>query len=162
MIQSLFPSIADNQYRGRWSALAFFIPALFMKAAIGWNMAGLNPYFAPADILRDIDSIPLNTFAPEASETILFFAMAWGFATVLIGMVGVLALVCYRALLPFSILLLLMEQGGRQAFDKLTALTGSESTTTAEASWINTGLTGFLLVAFILSIIPKQRPRQNQ
>lgn len=162
MIKSLFPAIADNQYRGRWSALIFFIPALFMKAAIGWNMAGLNPYFEPAAILTEMDGIPLNSFVPEAREAILFFAMAWGFSMVLISLVGVLALVRYRALLPVSILLLLMEQGGRKAFDMLLAATGSHSPPAAEASLINIALTGLLIAAFVLSVIPRRSVQKGQ
>ena len=152
----LFPKVIDNKYRGQWLALLFFVPVLLLKLLMGFNVAGFNPLIDVRDILQDVDGIPLSDYSASAATDLVFFANAWGLSLFTIGLVGVIALLRYRALLPFAILLLTFEQGARKAMSIAESglrLSADELTT---GSLINWGLTLALVLAFVLSVIRRR------
>jgi len=115
MFSLLFPKVIDNKYRGQWLALVFFVPVLLLKIMMGFNVAGLNPAIDVRDILQDVDGIPLDTYSAAAASDLVFSANAWGLSLFTICLVGVIALIRYRAMIPIAILLLTVEQVGRKA-----------------------------------------------
>ncbi len=152
----LFPKAIDNQFRGRWIALVLFVPIVLMKIAIGWNVAGLNPYMSPYEILRDVDGVPMDSFARAAVSEIEYFGASWGVATVIIGLFGLLALIRYRAMIPLAILMVFLEQSWRQVASIAERLTANSNDALATGSLINIAFSILLLAALLLSIIPRR------
>ncbi|MFV0276782.1 MAG: hypothetical protein ACK5HY_06310 [Parahaliea sp.] len=150
----LFPRIIDNTYRGQWLALVLFVPLLLLKLAMGFNMAGFNPFLDPRQILQDIDGIPLDAYGSAAAADLVFFASAWAAGLLTIGLFGVIALVRYRAMIPLAFLLLTFEQIGRELvhFDSFGA-----PDVLSTASLINWGFSGALILGFVLSIVPRRQ-----
>ncbi len=105
MVSLLFPKMIDNRYRGQWLALVCFVPVLLLKLAIGFKVAGINPAIKVHDILQDVDGIPLDTYSTAAVTDLIFFANAWGLSLLTICLVGVIALIRYRSMIPIAILL---------------------------------------------------------
>ncbi|MEL6360630.1 MAG: hypothetical protein AAFR21_06050 [Pseudomonadota bacterium] len=152
MFSLLFPKTIDNTYRGQWLALIFFVPVLLIKLMMGFNMGGFNPTIDVRSILQDVDGVPLDTYSASAVTDLLFFTNAWGLGLFTIGLVGVIALVRYRAMIPLAILLLTVEQGGRKAMSVAENGLGLGPDMSA-ADTVNWVLTIALLLALILSVI---------
>ncbi len=155
MVGLLFPEVIDNKYRGQWWALVFFVPVLLLKLMMGFNVAGLNPVIAVRDILQDVDGIPLDTYSPAAVTDLIFFANAWGLSLLTICLVGVVALIRYRSMIPIAILLLTFEQVGRKAMSIAESGWGIGSDMSA-GNTINWALSFALLLALVLSIVRRR------
>ncbi len=156
MFSLLFPKIIDNKFRGQWLALVLFAPMLLLKLIMGFNIAGFNPMLEVRDILQDVDGVPLDTYGVEAASDLVSFANAWGLSLLTICLVGLVALLQYRAMIPFAILLLTVEQLGRKIMSVAESgfRFGPEEMTTG--SMINWAFSLALVLALILSIIPRR------
>ena len=150
MVRLLFPKVLDNKYRGQWLALVFFVPVLLLKLMMGFNVAGFNPAMEVRDILQDVDGIPLDTYSTAAVTDLIFFANAWGLSLLTICLVGVIAFIRYRSMIPFTILLLTVEQVGRKAMSIAESGLGIGPDMSA-GNIINWALSVALLVALLLS-----------
>jgi len=155
MVNLLFPRVIDNKYRGQWLALVFFVPVLVLKLMMGFNVAGLNPAMETRHILQDVDGIPLDTYSTAAVTDLIFFANAWGLSLFTICLVGVIACIRYRSMIPIAVLLLTVEQVGRKAMS--VAESGLEIGPDMSAgNTINWALSAALLLALMLSIIRRR------
>ena len=150
MVRLLFPIVMDNKYRGQWLALVFFVPVLLLKLMMGFNVAGFNPAMEVRDILQEVDGIPLDTYSTAAVTDLMFFANAWGLSLLTICLVGVIAFIRYRSMIPFTILLLTVEQVGRKAMSIAESGLGIGPDMSA-GNIINWALSVALLVALLLS-----------
>ena len=155
MFGMLFPKIIDNKYRGQWLALVFFLPVLILKTMMGFNVAGFNPTLDVRDILQNVDGIPLDTYSAQAASDIIFSASAWGLSLFTICLVGLIALVRYRAMIPIAILLLTVEQVGRKAMSTAESGLGIGPDMSMGAM-INWGLTIALVLALVLSVMRRR------
>ncbi len=155
MFSMLFPKVIDNKFRGQWLALVFFLPVLALKTLMGFNVAGFNPAIATRDILIDVDGIPLDSYSTGAATDLLFFANAWGLSLFVICLVGWVALIRYRAMLPFAILLLTIEQVTRKAMSITESGLGL-SWPMSLSGMINWGLTIALVLALVLSVMRRR------
>jgi hypothetical protein len=150
MVSLLFPKMIDNKYRGQWLALVFFVPVLLIKLAMGFNVAGINPAIEVHDILQDVDGIPLDTYSTAAVTDLIFFANAWGLSLLTICLVGVIAIIRYRSMIPIAILLLTVEQVGRKAMSIAESGLGMGPDMSV-GNIINWALSVALLLALVLS-----------
>jgi len=151
----LFPKVIDNKYRGQWLALVFFVPVLVLKLMMGFNVAGLNPAIEARTILQDVDGIPLDTYGTAAVTDLIFFANAWGLSLFTICLVGVIACIRYRSMIPFAVLLLTVEQVGRKAMSIAESGLGI-GTAMSAGNIINWALSVALLLALVLSIMRRR------
>ncbi|NOX94958.1 MAG: hypothetical protein GXP04_07645 [Alphaproteobacteria bacterium] len=157
MFSLLFPKVIDNKYRGQWLALVFFAPVLLLKIMMGFNVAGLNPAIDVRDILQDVDGIPLDTYSTQAASDLVFSANAWGLSLFTICLVGVIALIRYRAMIPIAILLLTVEQVGRKAMAMAIAESGlGIGPDMSMGSIINWALSVALVLALALSMMRRR------
>ena len=155
MLQLLFPKTIDNKYRGQWLALFLFVPVLALKTLMGFNVGGFNPAVKVRDVLQNVDGIPLDTYSAPAAADLVFFANAWGLSLFTICLVGIVALVRYRAMVPMAIFLLTFEQVVRKATS--IAESGLQIGPDMSAgNIINWVLSAALVLALILSIIPRR------
>lgn len=159
MLGRLFPKSITNAYQGSWAALLVLLPVLLMKTVIGFNFSGLNPFISVSEVLQAVDGVPLDTFSPEAAATIVDTAGAWGMALLALCLFVWLVVVRYRAGLPVAILALLIEQVGRTgvATARLVAELVATPAMPAAGALINLGMTVFLTIALLLSLV-RARP----
>ncbi|MEO1242734.1 MAG: hypothetical protein AAFX54_12570 [Pseudomonadota bacterium] len=155
MFSLLFPKVIDNKYRGLWLALVFFTPVLLLKLMMGFNVAGFNPTLDVRDILQDVDGVPLDTYSAGAVTDLVFFANAWGLSLFTICLVGVIALIRYRAMIPIAILLLTVEQVSRKAMSIAESGLGLGPDMSA-GNIINWALSASLVLALVLSVIRRR------
>jgi hypothetical protein len=155
MLSLLFPKVIDNKYRGQWLALVLFVPVLLLKIMMGFNVAGFNPTIEVRDILQNIDGIPLDTYSTAAATDLVYFANAWGLSLFTIGLVGLIALIRYRAMIPIAILLLTVEQVGRKAMSIAESGLRIGPDMTA-GNIINWALSVALVLALVLSIMRRR------
>jgi hypothetical protein len=144
MLDKLLPQSIDNRYRGRKLALWLLGILVLLKGAMGVNCI-FNGYI----VATTADGIPLDTFTPAGAKAVVSFLALWGWSLLLFSLLGLLALVRYRAMVPLVFLLLLLEQLGRKAI--LIAMpiapVGSPS-----AFSINLVLVGLMVVGLALSL----------
>ncbi len=151
MLELLFPRQIDNSYRGQWLAIWLLVPVVLMKAAMGFNVAGLNPWVSSRFIIHAADGVPIDTFPANAAALLVFMFQAWGLALLMLALLGLVALVRYRALLPLMILSLGAEQVGRTAISMMS-LPPDPGQAVSVGAMINWGLSGALVLALILSL----------
>lgn len=156
MLGLLFPKTIDNTYRGQWLALFLFVPVLILKLMMGFNVAGFNPSVPVRDILQNVDGMPLDTYSAQAATDILFLANAWGLSLFIIGLVGLIALLRYRAMIPLAILIVTIEQVGRKAMSIAESglrLGPDELTTGGIINW---ALSAAVILALVLSVMKRR------
>ena len=111
MIASMLPEAADNSYRGYRLALWLFGLVVVMKTGIG-----LNSIFNGRFVAVSADGIALDSFGAAGADAVVSLLGIWGLAQVFICVPCVVALVRYRALVPFMYGLLLLEHLSRRLF----------------------------------------------
>ncbi|MEX2326010.1 MAG: hypothetical protein WD553_04370 [Gemmatimonadaceae bacterium] len=109
MLSRLFPRRLDNSYRGYKLALVIFGLVALVRVAIGLGSI-FNGYLAASSA----DGIPLDTFPAAATQTILSLFAMLGLSRLLLGLLCILVLIRYRAMVPLMFAVLLLEQLGRQ------------------------------------------------
>jgi hypothetical protein len=144
MLDHLLPQRIDNTYRGHTLALWLFALVVLVKTSIGMGTI-FNGYNAAITA----DGIPLNTFAPAAAQAFVAVFAIWGLAQVMIGLLAILVLIRYRAMIPFMYSLLLLEHLSRKLilFVMPVAKTG-----TPPGFFINLALVALMIVGLVLSL----------
>ena len=157
----MFPKQLDNaSYRGHTLALWLFAPLTLIKLAMGFNVSGLNPWIDNRYIATSVDGIPLDSYGPEAASTFMFMFASWGLILFVLGLLGLIALVRYRALVPLLYVLFAIEQFGRFYLNKLHPIERAvKSDAISPSALFNYGLMAALALALglILALWPRQR-----
>ena len=144
MLHHLLPGRIDNTYQGHWLALWLFGGLVFMKGAIG-----LGTIFNGRSAAVSADGIPLDTFGPAGAQAFLAVFAAWGLAQLTINLLGVLALVRYRAMVPLMFTVLLLEHLSRKLILWFLPIARSDS---PPGFYINLALVAVMLVGLTLSL----------
>jgi hypothetical protein len=150
VIDRLFPRIIDNQYRGARAALWMLGVIVLLK-----GLMGANSFLNGRHVAMRADGIALDTFTPAGADAVVAFLGLWGLSLLLLSLLGVLALVRYRAMVPLVFLLLLTEHVGRKLI--LLALPVAQ-TGPSPAFSIN----AIFLVATIVGLVLSIRPSNEQ
>ena len=95
MLNRLFPARLDNDYRGLRLALWLFLPIVFMKLAIS-----LLHIVSADGGAQSVSTIPLDSYSASAVQNVIAVFARMGLEQFLLGIVYVLALIRYRAMLP--------------------------------------------------------------
>ncbi len=144
MIERILPRQVDNSYRGHKLALWLFGALVFMKTSIG-----LGTIFNGREAATSADGIPLDSFGAAGAQAFVSIFAAWGLAQATIGLLCVVVLVRYRALVPFMYALLLPEHLSRKA---IFAVMPIDRTADAPGYFINLALVGLMVVGLALSL----------
>ena len=151
MFDQILPQQIDNSYRGHRLALWLFGGLVFMKASIG-----LGTIFNGRNAAVSADGIPLDSFGPAGAQAFLSIFAAWGLAQATLGLLCVVVLIRYRALVPFMYALLLLEHLCRKL---IFAVMPIDRTAGAPGHLINLALVGLMVVGLVLSL--RNRDRQQ-
>lgn len=146
-MNKLLPASIDGQYRGYKTALWLLGALVLLKGAMGLNSI-LNGH----EVATTADGIPLDTFTRDGAAAVLSFLALWGWCLFLFSLLGVLALVRYRAMVPLVFVLLLVEQLGRKLI--LTHLPIAHAGPSPAFS-INLALLGLMVGGLILSLLSR-------
>lgn len=152
MLKRLFPERIDNVYQGHALGVWLLVPVTLAKLLQGANVAGLLGPGRTHRLLEGVDQVPLGTFPPEAVAQLLFLFAAWGLGVFLLGLLGTVVLVRYRAMIPLMYLLLLMEQVGRKGLSTIHLDRPLVSLTASPANLVNWGFLLALAIGFALSL----------
>jgi hypothetical protein len=75
---------------------------------------GANVVLNAETVAISADGIPVNTFAPDAARAVVALFSIWGVGHLMLALLGLVVLVRYRSLVPFMLLVLLVEHAGRR------------------------------------------------
>lgn len=144
MFGQLFPQRIDNTYRGHKLALWLLSLVVLMKVGIGLNSI-LNGYY----VASSADGIPLDTFTPAGARAVVSMFAIWGLCQLIFGLLCLLALIRYRALVPFMFALLLLEHLSRKLILLVTPII---KTGTPPGSVVNFVFLAVMIVGLALSL----------
>lgn len=150
MLARFFPATADNSYRGPKLALWILGLVVLVRIAISFGSI-VNGYGAASGP----DGIPLDSFPAAASQTIISLFAMLGLSRLLLGLLCVLVLIRYRAMVPLMFAVLLIEQVGRQAIVYFLPIPRVGA---PPVSMIHLTLLALMVVGLGLSVISRQSP----
>ena len=152
MLMRLFPKQIDNDYRGHVLAIWLLVPLALMKFLQGANVAGLLGTGNSRQVLEAVDNVPVSTFPAEAASHLVFLFAAWGVGIFILGLLGMVVLLRYRAMIPLMYLLLLIEQVGRKALATVHLDRPFVSLAASPANLINWGFLLAIAIGFLVSL----------
>lgn len=158
MLTQLFPQHIDNDYRGHVLAIWLLVPLALIKVLQGANVAGLLGTGNSRQVLEGVDNVPVGTFPAEAASQLVFLFAAWGLGVFVLGLLAMVVLLRYRAMIPLMYLLLLIEQVGRNALATIHLDRPFVSLAASPANLINGGFLVVLAIGFLVSLFAR-RPR---
>ena len=144
MLSRVFPRYFDNTYRGHRVALWLFGAVLLMKTAIA-----LGTIFHGRTAAQTADGIPLDSFGAAGAAAVVSLFAIWGLAQLVISLIGVLALVRYRAMVPLMFVLFLFEHVMRRVIFVVLPIPRDG---TAPGLAINLALLAVMAVGLVLSL----------
>jgi hypothetical protein len=104
MIARLFPRQMDNGYQGQ--RLAVWLLGLLVALKL---VIALNSMINTEMVAAGADGFPLDRYGPEGAHAVLMLFATGATAQLTLGLLGVAALVRYRAMVPLVFLLFGIE-----------------------------------------------------
>jgi len=141
MLERVFPSPADFVYRGSKIALWLLGLILLFKLAIALG-AIFNGHYAATVA----DGIPLDSYPPDAARAFLSLFASLGVAQLMLGVVGAVLLLRYRALVPLFLLLLLVDYVARKGVAAYMPIVRSAQAPGGAINW-------FIFAAMVLALV---------
>ena len=148
MLGLLFPRVIDNRFRGQWLGFWLLAPVLVLKFGIAAGSI-LTPGQA-----NKADAIDLSTYSKAALQGEMTSTALLGLLHLCIALVGVLAMVRYRAMVPLVFLWLLIEFLGRRVVLGLYPIERTPGL--ASGSIVNLVLLAMLVLGLALSLWPRR------
>ena len=146
MLARLFPTTITNHFPGQKIALWLFIP---LTAVTLWRSQ--HHIFAADGGAQSIATIPLDSYSEAGANTVITIFAFWGLSQLLIGLIGLIALIRYRALIPMLYLLFILEYAVRIGIAHFKPI---ELSGTAPGGVINIPFVLVGSILLILSLIP--------
>lgn len=144
MLNPLLPRTADNNYRGSRIALVVF--GLLLLAKTGISLGSIFNGYAAA---TSADGIPLDSYSPAATQTVVALFALLGLANLMICLTGVVVLIRYRALIPFMFVVFLIYQLSRKLILEILPVARAG---TPPVFGINSAILGLIIIGLVLSL----------
>ena len=144
MLNRIFPPQFDNNYQGHQLALWLFGLLILIKLGIS-----LSSIFDTYNVVRSADGIPLNTFTSRGAETVVSVTALFGLSQLLLASFGALALIRYRAMIPFLYILFLVEYFAKKWIQLVKPII---TVGTPPATYVNLVLIVLMVVGLVLSL----------
>ncbi|MGJ3241119.1 MAG: hypothetical protein ACFE0Q_20580 [Anaerolineae bacterium] len=148
LLTRLFPSPADNTYRGH--QLAVWVLVILTIITLGRSLIHM---FAPDGGAQSIATIPLDTYTEAGANTVIRIFGLWGLSQLLIGVLYGIVLIRYRALIPLMYLLMVAEYASRILLGELKPISTVGTAPGGVADYI---LVPLALVMLALSLWHRQ------
>ena len=150
LIHRIFPSQFDNRFDGHRLALWLLGGLLALKLLMSTNSI-LNT----ASVAVGADGFPLESYGAAGARAVLMLFALTSLGQLMLAVLGLLALVRYRAMVPLVYTLLLLEHVARRTIVQAYAVDRSGGGSTG--LYINLALLGLLTAGFALSLWPRTR-----
>ena len=156
MLGRVFPKQIDNDYQGYKLAIWLLLLLLLFKTSISVNAVGWNPLMSSGEVLQRADRIPLDTYGANAADAAVLLFAVWGVTHLVLNLLGFIALVRYRTMIPLIYLLMAIDHIGRKAAsDAFPIVRVSDGSVSVPVNLIVIAL---LLIGFGMSLTtPKKR-----
>jgi DMSO reductase anchor subunit len=148
MLGILFPPVIDRTFRGQLLGFWLLAPVLLLKVAV----AALS-IVAPQQA-NSADAIDVSSFSEAALREATLSTALLGLLHLCIGLIGVLAMARYRAMVPLIYLWLLVESLGRRVVLALYPI--DRAGDASNASIMNTILLSLMILGLALSVWPRR------
>ena len=148
MLGPLFPSAIDNRFRGQWAGYWLLTPVLLLKLGIAFGSL-----LTPANANR-ADAIDLSSYSAAALRDQTTSTALLGLLHLAIGLMGVLAMIRYRAMVPLIFLWLIAEFLGRRVV--LAAYPIDRTAGPSSGSILNLVLITLMILGLALSLWPRR------
>src|SRR5437762_5948267 len=156
MLSSLFPRQIDNNYRGHWLAVWILGLVLAGRFAIGIN-GTVNTRF----VAVSADGIPLDNYGAGAAETVIALFALTALLNPVLGFLGIAVLIRWRAMIPFTYLLLLLQSNAGRIVLYLHPIERSSMSAMQIGSVFLLGLLTLTGIGFVLSLLGRQPERTS-
>ena len=140
MLKAMFPEQLTNAYRGRPIAKWFFVILTIITLA-----RSLIHILAPDGGAQSIATIPLDTFDQNGAAAVILIMALWVLSQLLIGIIYVIVLWRYQALIPFVYLLMIVEYGARICLGKLKPIATAGTAPGGTGSYVLVPLAAVML-----------------
>jgi hypothetical protein len=147
MLNRIFPGAFDNHYRGSKIALWLFVLITFVNTAIS-----LVAIFRPDGGAQSADGIPLDTFAPDAAQAVIGVVAFLGLANLALCVLFVVALICYRSMIPLMYTLSVIEWLAHKGIGQMKPIARTAATT---GHYVSFGILAVTVIGLILSLTGK-------
>jgi len=151
VLDRLLPRNIDNTYRGHKAALWLFGLLLLLRI-----LMSVNTIFNGREVATGADGVPLDSFPPAAADAFVSMSAAWGLAQLAVSLLGVAALVRYRAAVPLMFAVMLVEQLCRRVLFFVMPIAKEG---TPPGLYVNLLLVALTAVGLLLSLWARERPR---
>jgi len=150
MLGRIFPKQIDNTYRGHWLGLVLFAAVVFVRFMMGFNSMVFTRYVATS-----ADRIPLDKYGASADATIITMFALLGLSLFLPALLGALALIRYRAMIPLIYLFLLFHEIGNKIIN--TIYPSERSAAASDVGYyVVLGVIAATVLGFLLSVTGKR------
>jgi hypothetical protein len=148
MLSRIFPKQIDNTYRGYRLAIWLLVPIVVVKMTMGFNML-LNA----RQLAQTADNLPLDSFGILPAAIIVMDFKTGGLERIVLATLALVALLRYRAMLPFVYLLLAFDAVGMMTLWLADPLpVARRSGAPSFGFMVNLFLAAGLLIGFALSL----------
>ena len=148
MLEKLFPGQIDNRFEGQRISLWLLGLLLALKLIVS-----VNSIVNTESVAAGADGIPLDSFGPAAARTVLMLFSLSALADLALALVGVAALVRWRAMVPFVYLLLLGEYVAGRFIIQSFAVARSGG---VSAGYVTIAIVALLTLGLALSLLPRR------
>ena len=149
MLTAILPKQADNRFRGQQAAIWIFVLVVIMKT----GMAAVS-LFNARQAASGADGLPLDRYVGGGAETVLALFALVGLCQLVLALLGALAAIRYRSLIPLFFLVFLLEQLSRKLVLAYYPIT--RSTTESSGSIVTMVLLGLMVLGLLLSMIKRR------
>ena len=142
MLSRILPARVDNRFRGHVLALWLFVPITLMKIAIS-----LLHVFSADGGAQSVSRMPLDTYPAGAAQNVIALMSRLGLEQLLLGLVAVIVLLRYRALIPLMYVLIVAQYAGHKAVAQMKplAVAGMSGASTPAIVIAVAGIAGLVL-----------------
>jgi hypothetical protein len=117
MLNRILPTVVDNRFRGHGLALWLFVPLAFMKVALG-----LAHIFRADGGAQSVSTMPLDTYPAGAAQNVIGLMARMGLEQLLLGVLFIVVLLRYRALIPLMYVVAVMHYLGHTVIASMKPL----------------------------------------
>ena len=154
MLDRLFPRQIDNRYDGYRAALWLLGLLTALKLVVA-----TNSIVNTASVAAGADGIPLDSFGPEAARAVLMLFSLSALGDLILALIGVAALIRYRAMVPVLYLMSIGEYVAQRVIVANHAVARSGGI--SFASSIPWAVLGLLTLGLVLSLMPARRESRS-
>ena len=154
MLNRIFPAQFDNTYRGHWLGLWLFIAIILVK-----GIQSVDTILLTRLVALGPDAIPLDSFGAACTETVLSLFALMGMCLLILPLQGIVVLIRYRSMIPFTYLSLLVVLVGSRVIQFVHPL--ARSNTLPYGVIMNLAILAATILGFVLSLQDKRENTQR-